>query len=248
MSLLNKVLLPSALALAVSHAVIADETDSPWSGAAELGSVWTAGNTDTQTVNGQVGVKHVGEQWTSQAKFSALGSSNKDRSVAGSKRETTAEKYNGLVQFDRHFTENLYATIVGQQERDRFSGFQYQGVASVGMGYHALKTDSQTLDLAAGPGYYRERVRETGDVNEQAIARLSLKYEWKISEGVSFIEDFAADVGDDNQVYRSETGLKSQLKGNLATKLTYKVKYVDEVPVGTKNADSEFSVALVYSF
>ncbi|MBQ0780103.1 MAG: DUF481 domain-containing protein, partial [Thalassolituus oleivorans] len=46
----------------------------------------------------------------------------------------------------------------------------------------------------------------------------------------------------------SETGLQSQINGSLATKLTYKVKYVEEVPADKENTDSEFGVTLVYSF
>ncbi|MGB0502636.1 MAG: DUF481 domain-containing protein, partial [Thalassolituus sp.] len=79
-------------------------------------------------------------------------------------------------------------------------------------------------------------------------ARLALNYSWTISEGVKFIEIFSAEMGSDQSVYKSETGLQSQLSGSLATKLTYKVKYVEEVPAETENTDSEFGVTLVYSF
>jgi putative salt-induced outer membrane protein YdiY len=75
-----------------------------------------------------------------------------------------------------------------------------------------------------------------------------MKFDWIIKKGVRFTEEFVAELGEDNSTYRSETGLKSQINGSLATKLTYKVKYVDEVPEGNENTDREFGVTLVYSF
>lgn len=242
MSLLKKYLLPSVLALAVSQAAYAEEEEevSIWSGSAELGSIWTNGNTKTNSINGKFDAKREGELWVSKAKFSALGSKDDG--------EVTKEKYSGQLQLDRNLTESFYLAMVGQQDRDRFSGFKYQSTATIGLGYHAIKTAAHELDLELAPGYYRERERESGDINESAIARFTLTYDWAIREGVSFIEEFTADVGDENRIYRSETGLKSQINGSLATKITYKVKHTDEVPDGKKKTDTEFGVTLVYSF
>lgn len=227
----------------------ADETDEAasfpkWKGAAEIGSIWTTGNTSTSSINGKFDVSRKGEEWSSRLKASTL-SSKEDG-------EMSKEKYSGLVQLDRNFSELTYLAVVGQQERDRFGGFKYQGTASVGLGYRAINNDTMELVLEAGPGYSRERLRDknglTDEVNEEAIARLVANYSWTISKGVSFIEEFSAEIGEDNRIYRSETGLKSQINGSLATKITYKTKYVAEVPDDTKKTDSEFGVTLVYSF
>lgn len=219
--------------------------DAVWGGSAELGSVWTTGNTKTTSINGQVDAQRDGEVWDTKIKLSALGSSEEDENGVS---VTSKEKYTGLLQLNRDYTERSYVAIVGQQDRDRFSGFKYQGTVSAGYGYHAIAKDNMTLDLEAGPGYSRERERVTGEIYEEAIARLVANFSWTIREGVEFYEEFSAIVGDDNQIYRSETGLKSQINGSLATKITYKTKHVAEVPVGSKKTDGEFGVTLVYSF
>lgn len=217
-----------------------DASPSPWSGFAELGSIWTSGNTDTTSINGKFELNHKGTDWASKLRLEAL-TSEEDN-------VTSKEKYNALVQFDRSFSTRSYLAIVGQQERDRFSGFEYQGTGSVGYGYRAIEEERMKLHLEAGPGYRRERVKSSGEVNDEAVVRLALSYHWTIRDGVEFIEEFSADMGDENSIVRSETGLKSQINGSLATKLTYKVKYVDRVPVDTENTDTEFGVTLVYSF
>jgi putative salt-induced outer membrane protein len=214
--------------------------DSAWSGGAELGTIFTSGNTDTQSINGNFNAKHTGDVWDSMVKLEAL--TSKEDYV------TSKEKYSVFTQFDRNFTERSYLAIVAQQERARFSGYTYQTSASVNYGYRAIKQDNMQLDLEAGPGFRRDKLKETDEIEEGAIARLALNYSWTISEGVKFIEIFSAEMGSDQSVYKSETGLQSQLSGSLATKLTYKVKYVEEVPAETENTDSEFGVTLVYSF
>ena len=104
------------------------------------------------------------------------------------------------------------------------------------------------LDLEAGPGYNRDKLENSGKIKDQGIARLALKYGWEINKGTVFTQTASAEMGGDNSTYKSETGLKSQINGSLATKLTYKIKYVDQVPEENKNLDKEFGVTLVYSF
>ena len=236
--MLNRKTLLAALMIAPATVMAAD--DSAWSGAAELGTVMTSGNTDTQSVNGSFSVKHEGQDWDTSVRLDALTSKEDD--------VTSKEKYSVLGQLDRNFTEHSYLAIVAQQDRDRFSGYTYQTTASLNYGYRAINKDDMELDLEAGPGVRRDKLKETGDIEEETIGRLALKYHWTISEGTKFIELMTAEIGADNSVYKSETGLQSQLQGNLATKITYKVKYVEEVPAEVENTDREFGVTLVYSF
>lgn len=240
--LLSLSLLPSCAAAAedaTDDEAKKDEVPT-WQGSAELGSIWTSGNTKTSSVNGKFDTTYTGDNQTAKLKLSSL-SSKDDKS-------TTKEKYSGSLQVDHNFNERHYLAIVGQQDRDRFGGFYYQGTASLGYGYHAIKRKEMTLDLEAGPGYSRDRERETGKINERAIARIAVNYKWTIRKGVSFVEEFSTELGDDNKIYRSETGLKSQINGSLATKITYKVKHDTVVPEGKVKTDGEFGVTLVYSF
>lgn len=227
--------------VSAEESVVEEPVSYPqWSGSAELGSVWTSGNTDTSSINGTAEVKRQAEVWESKLRFDALTSEEDDK--------TTKEKYKGSGQVNYDFTERLYLATVAWQERDRFSGFDYQGAASAGLGYRVIDTDRVKFQFEAGPGYSRERETETQDVIEDRIARLALNYSWVIREGIEFTETATAEKGDKNGIYTSETGFKSQINGSIATKLTYKIKTVDHVPDDKKHTDSEFGVTLVLSF
>jgi len=230
--------------LAASSAVHAAEEEEKvppyWGGYAELGSIITTGNTDTSSLNAKFGAKRKGIVWDTSLKLQAL-TSREDGDVS-------KETYYAAVQFDRNLTDRSYIAIHLDQERARFSGFKYETTASVGYGYRVLDNDTQSLDLEAGPGYSRDKLEETDEIEEEAIARLVADYQLKINSGTQLMQSFTAEMGQENSTYESETGLKSQLNGSLATKITYTVSYTDSVPADNKNTDTEFGVTLVYSF
>ena len=214
--------------------------ESAWSSTAELGTIFTSGNTDTTSINGSLTLEHDGQGWDSLFKLSALNTKEGD--------VTSNEKYNFFAQFNNDIGERSYIAIIADQERDRFSGYLYQTTISANYGYHAIQQDDMTLDIEVGPGYSRDKLLETSEIIKDAIGRLAINFNWTIRDGVEFIELFNVEGGDEQVVYKSETGLQSQIAGNLASKITYKIKHVDTVPEGVENTDSELGITLVYSF
>ena len=221
-------------------APVSPEPLPAWGGSAELGTNTATGNTDTSSRNGVFSINRKGMAWDFIGRLDALYS--EDEGVA------SKEKYYGSLQFNRKFSEHSYVAITVDQDRDRFSGYTYQTTASVGYGYRLVHTDLQHLDIEAAPGHRRDKLQDSQKVDEEDIIRLALKYSWKINEGTTFTQTANADLGEGNTIYKTETGLQSQLNGSLATKLTYQIKYVDDAPDDNKNTDTEFGVTLVYSF
>ncbi|MDO6680947.1 MULTISPECIES: YdiY family protein [unclassified Oceanobacter] len=239
---MSKQALALTLLAIAAHTQAADTEKMPpfWGGSAELGSIITSGNTETSSLNGKFGLSRKGINWDSHYRLEALTSKEDDT--------VSKETYYGAIQLDRNFSEHSYLALHADQERARFSGFTYQSTISVGYGYRAIDSDTTNLDLEAGPGYNRDKLENSDEIEEQGMLRLAMKYGWKISKTTHFTQIASAEMGDDNSTYKSETGLKSQINGSLATKLTYKIKYVEEVPDANKNMDKEFGVTLVYSF
>ncbi|GGY53387.1 hypothetical protein GCM10011297_27770 [Bacterioplanes sanyensis] len=229
-----------ALCLASVTAAADDAPQSAWSGASELGYLFTSGNTDTSNLNGKFNVKHEGQRWDKALKLTAR-SSKEDG-------ETSKEKYSGELQLDRNFSKRSYLASVLKQERDRFSGFEYQTTAAIGYGYRIFTQDELKWHIEAGPGYRRDKIKDSDLVDEEWIGRLASKLTWGIAPTVQLIQEISAEPGQDNSVYESETSLKSTVIGTLATKISYSVSYTDKVPEDKVNTDREFGVTLVYSF
>lgn len=216
----------------------AAEDDNSWKGGAELGFVSTAGNSKTKTVNAKLDIKKSWNAWADNYKIDALNS--KQDGIRSS------EKYSTYNKLQYSFTENNYAFWDVDYEKDRFSGFENQTGTSFGYGRKLIHNDIHDWDIEIGPGYRASKL-DSGDKQEDAVVKLATHYEWKISDSAKFNQLLSHEEGDDNSISRSESSLTTQIAGQLAMKVSYKVKYVDVVPVGFERTDTETAVTLVYA-
>lgn len=237
----------SALTLTAAAAATAQDTpadEGPWSGDIEFGYVSTSGNTETTSMKGRAEVLREVDKWRYNLHFDALNASEDgDRS---------AEQYLVWNKLDYKYSERGYLFGYASYSDDRFSGFDYQAVISAGWGYRILENENMTWDAEVGPGYRINKVSETNgfteDDDREVILRGYTKYQWQISDSAKFTQELSVEAGSDNTISRSVTGLKANIIGALAMKLTYTVKYTENIPADNKHADTETAVTLVYTF
>ena len=234
-------LLLSGIALAAE-----EKAESPWDASAELGYVNTSGNTNTETLVFKADAAYEIEKWKHQAHFETLKTTTEDE-VTG-EDQTTADKLLLTAQSDFKFTPRDYFFGNVSYEDDEFSGFEYQAKLSIGYGRKVLVLEKHKLDAEIGPGYRNFKVDDAPDSEDEALLRLAAKYKWLISSYSEFRQDLIADLGEKQDEWKSVTALKSNINKTLAMKLSYTVKYLDQVPVGKDNYDRETAVTLVYSF
>ena len=103
-----------------------------------------------------------------------------------------------------------------------------------------------TLGLTAGVGVRRSETEF--DTETVAIARLAANYGWNLSESADFIQDFSIETGSDSSIYRSETGIQTDIRENLSLKFSVKVKHQTEVPTNREKTDTETAITLALNF
>lgn len=235
-------LIAAALAVALPAAAQDAGPNNPWSGDVEFGYVATSGNTDTKTVKGRADVKREVEKWRYNIHFDSLNTSEDD--------ERSAEKYFLSNKLDYKYSDRGYLFGYASYEDDRFSGFDYQAVVAAGWGYRILENETMAWDAEVGPGYRINKVADDSDEDDdrEVIIRGYTKYEWKLSSSAVFTQELSVEAGSDNTISKSVTALKSTIVGALAMKLSYTVKYTENVPQENKHADTETAVTLVYTF
>lgn len=226
------------IGLALSSSAFA--TESTWSGEAELGLVATSGNTETQTISGKAKIENDRKKWHHAVSLETLSTESED--------VTTAERFLVTGKTDYKISERSYAFGRLSYEDDRFSGYEYQTTGALGMGYRAITQETLSLDLEAGPGVRQSKIDNANDSESETTLYLSGLLDWKLSETANFTEELTSEIGEDVTITKSITGLKSQVAGNLAMKITYTIKNTSEVPVGVEDTDTETAVTLVYSF
>ena len=235
----------TSLLLAAGNVVAAEAAaKSPWVSSVELGVINTTGNTETQTTALKADVTYEVDKWRHNGHAEAYGSSSDD---AAGNSVISAERYELSGKSDYKFTEYDYAFGLVKLQKDRFSGFEYEHIVSLGYGRKIIKQADMELDLEIGPGVRFFKV-DNGVSDEEALLRLAGKYWWAINDNSKFTQDLVVEIGEDLTTTKSITGLQANINSSLAMKLTFTVKNKSEVPVGVEDTDTETAVTLVYNF
>lgn len=237
--------------LVVSSNVVAEEKKteeekSPWTSSIELGFVKTTGNTETQTSIGKLDVGYEAGKWKHTLHAEGYGQeSENDLGVT----VVSAERYEIMGKSDYKFTDRDYGFGLIRLQKDRFSGFEYENVLSLGYGRKALLRDNMELDLEIGPGARFYKV-DNGEATDEALLVLAANYWWAISDTSKFIQELRSDIGEEFTSSRSVTGIQANINKTLALRFTYTIRHKSEVPdpATTEKTDTETAMSLVYTF
>src|SRR5690606_32837905 len=183
MNTLKRTALPltSLLLLGAAPAFAADDAApaNPWQGSAALSYIIQNGNSESEAVYGKGDIARQWQKWLVSLKGEG-GSTRSEDSTTGDKVRT-AEKYYGELREERKLDDANYLYHLSTFLNDNFSGYQYQVTDSLGYGRLVFKTDTQQLNVEAGPGYRVRKLEDDdpnnpGDKEESGILHLGAKY------------------------------------------------------------------------
>jgi putative salt-induced outer membrane protein len=211
-----------------------------WSGEGELGFGLTDGNTDTRNANVGITLKHLMRWWENSYVLEALNESQNDT--------TSAEKYAVKLQSNRKMSDDNFLFGALSYDDDRFSGFDYEWAVSIGYGRRIINAEAMQLDFEVGPGYRFTEVKDAGS-EEEGIVRTALKFNYDLSENARFTQSLINTAGEKRVITESDSGISAQVVGNLAMKLSLKVRHNSEPADATREkTDTETAFTLVYGF
>jgi len=231
----RNLLLVATLVLAPASALAAEG----WTGAGEFGLVLSSGNTDTDTLNFKLGLKHEGEQWLQAYTAQGL--------RAETDGDTTADRFDVGARIGYKLTDRSYLVGAGRYESDEFSSFDYQATLALGYGYKAIDTPRTQLVFEVGPGYRRAEPL-FGDTEGDFIGRGFVDFKHKITETTDLIDTFLVEAGSDNTFVQNDLGLQVKINAKFALKATFQWRHNSDVLPGTDEDDTLTTVNVVYSF
>lgn len=219
-----------------------DDAEQPqgWAGSGELGFVATSGNTETQTLNAQIGLEYTSDPWVHSATLTAIGASEDE--------DTTAERYELAAKSKYLLSEVSYTYGALRYEDDRFSGFDYQAILTAGYGRTLLDSETQHLDAEIGLGVRRSKPVGAMEAMTDPVLRGAALYWWQISDTTRFENNFLVEAGSDNTYLEDTLALSVAINSDLALKLGYSIRHNTDVAPGIDNTDTITTVNLVYSF
>jgi putative salt-induced outer membrane protein len=241
-SILAAAALPVTLfGMSVAHA--------DWSGKGEAGLVIASGNTDTKTANAKLQLANEIDKWKHQFGAAALYASSEPEG-------TTAQRWEALEQTDYNFSPRTFWFGAVRYEDDEFSGFEYQAIASTGIGRKFIDTDVTKFTGAAGVGYKFFETRdafddagvliEPGDTDSEVVFRGTLDYDHKFTATTSLLDEFVVEAGADNTFLQNDLSLQVKMTDVLALAVGYSVRHNTDPPVGFEKTDTLTTINLVY--
>jgi putative salt-induced outer membrane protein len=198
------------------------------------------GNTDTTAITGDSKLQYVtGGPWLYDARL--LFVAREERNIS------TEERYETRLTANRYWTEEDYLYGRLDWRKDNFGGVREEWVPSAGYGRVLLRSERHDLKGELGAGY---RFADLADGTSEEGAALSggLRYNWKISASAVFFQNLMVQWSQDNTYTESESGLRTNIIGNLNARLSYLIKHNTDVPEGRRNSDFFTTVGLEYTF
>ena len=217
-----------------------NSTDDRWSGTGELGLAITKGNTDSQTLVGELGAKRTQGPWAYAAGVAFL--QGKDDG------EENAYRYEAFGSAARDLSAKSY--IVGglRTERDHYASYEYQSVASASYGFRAVDNERTKLTFEIGAGYRWSKLQGLRLHENGAIVRGGMDFKHQINENVAFYDNLLIEAGEDNTFARNDIGVMVKMTDALALKAGVETRHNTDVLPGIKKTDTQSTLNVVYGF
>ncbi len=237
---MQKHLMIAAIALAISPLASMAADNQGWSGTGEFGLAIAKGNSDNQTLNAKLGLAKESDKWKST--FGAAFLYGKSNSVESARRY---EIY-GTTGYRLNDHSYLFGSL--RNERDHFSGDEYQWTAAGGYGYEAIKSDATKLLFEVGPGFRWSKRQNVQIKSNEVIFRGYMDFNHKFSDTASVYDTLLIEAGKDNTFARNDLGVLVKMTDALALKAGVEVRHNSDVPVGVKKTDTLTTLNIVYGF
>ncbi len=218
----------------------AEESGPGFNGRTGFSFAQARGNTVNQAISGEAEVEYKTDgRWIYDGKVGFL--TREEENIR------TEERYELRATANYYWTPENYFYGRFEWRKDNFGGVREETLPSIGYGRVLIDRERHSLKGEFGVGY-RFATLSDGTDEEGVMLSSGLRYLWNLSETTDVFQNVLVQWTSDNTFAESETGLVTNLVGNLNGRVTYRVRHNTDVPAGTKNSDFLTTVGLEYKF
>ena len=217
-----------------------------WSGSADAGLALARGNAQTATVNMGVNAARTSPRDKLSFYFTSLYSSN----ASTGETTTTANAKRGGIRYDLNVAHNVFGFGTADFESDEFQKLDLRTVFGGGLGWHAKKTDSATVDIFGG-GALNKEYYSTPLNRTSGEALVGVEAGYKMSKRLTLKERtvFFPNVSESGQYRLNFDGSAAvALKTWLGWQLSLSDRYISNPVAGAKSNDVLVSTGLRLTF
>ncbi|MGH8206520.1 MAG: DUF481 domain-containing protein, partial [Steroidobacteraceae bacterium] len=156
---------------------------------------------------------------------------------------------------------NLFTFGMLDYQHDMFSGFQFQGSATAGIGYQIFNTAANKLSVQIGAGDREERPEDlvknsSGEVirriplgrNNGVIATGGINYAQQLTATTTLSDTALLESGASDTMLTDTVALAVKVSDKIALSIGLNLQDNTQPPAGLKKLDTTETVNLVYSF
>jgi len=254
-----RVVVLSLLGLLPAAGAWADEAPAPpppqgvWMGKGQFGFLDSQGNSQAESINGNVDVLRNDGAWKNEIYLGGL--------YGKSSGVVSAERWEVRTQTDYAISGALFAFGGLRFEHDLFDGFQYQASATAGLGYKFIDTVDTKLTGQVGAGYRRLRpedifkadngevtARVVHDAEGEAIGTAGLDFSHTFTKSTVLTNKFLMEAGSDNTLLHDELALAVKMSDKLALSVGYAITDNTHPPGTLKKVDTVETINLLFAF
>jgi len=256
-----RVIASSLLSLCPALSVWADDVPAPpptppkgvWMGKGQFGFLDSRGNSDAESINGNVDMLRYDGAWKNEVYGGGL--------YGKSAGVVSAERWETRLQSNYTFSDDIFAFGGLRYEHDLFDGFQYQASVTGGLGDKFVDTADTKLTGQIGAGYRRLRPelifknpdgvvtsRELQDASGEAIGTVGVDFSHALTKTTVLTDKFLMETGSDNTLLHDEVAVNVKMSNKLALSVGYGITDNTNPPPTIKKVDTVTTVNLVFSF
>ena len=219
-----------------------------WTGKGEAGLAIASGNSESQSGNAKLAVKHTMDAWENSAGLAG----NYISDDVG----TTAQRFEVFGQSRHQYTRQSFWHGGVRYEDDRFSGFNYQATLSTGVGRQFIGNDRTKWSGQIGVGYKTFETRDSIDPDtllptpgdsESAVALVgATEFRHEFNDSTSFFEKFGFESTADNMFLQNEIGIAVNMTDRMALAVALAVRHNTDPPPAFRRTDTLTTLNLVY--
>jgi putative salt-induced outer membrane protein len=211
-----------------------------WTGKGEAGLAIADGNSNSKTANAKVTVGRKVEAWEHALGLAWLYVRNDG--------VTSAKRWESFAKTQYSFGGGRTFWFGGARyEKDRFSGFDHQGVLDSGIGHKFLDSETTRLSGRVGVGYkFWETLDTPRDKDGSIAGTAGLDFSHQFNASTSVFNKSGAEVTSGNNFLQNELGVAVKMSDRLALALGYTVRYNSDPPAGFRKTDKLTTANLVY--
>ncbi len=215
----------------------------------EFGYQSNSGNTESKALNFSLDFEYTSESLRNTGELSVSKAEEDNEEDKNQKLLKLQSDYKLSRKY--YFYSNLYA------KDTKYSSYFKDISVSPGLGYQWKDTKDLIIETEIGIGYrYQEpNFDEIDDddlilpenVNEP-IVRFNFLIDWFLNDSVNVNFESTITTGESNTRYDNNISIETKLNEKLSFKIKKEIDYLNRVPPGLKNKDSELNFTFVYNF